>query len=115
MDWVEKLIARGQSALAELYQLKYNAHDLRSEIQALEEDMATSKPRDEIITSHLRMAYDSVAAGEDKKAIFIWREQQALKVKISETISAELIKGKLKVTSTLKYARTFVSQIPCLY
>lgn len=76
--------------------------------------MATSKPRDDIIISHFRTTYDSVTVEEDKTEIFTWIEQ-VLKVKLLEIIFAELIKGKQRVTSTLKFVRIFVSQIPYLY
>jgi translation initiation factor 2 alpha subunit (eIF-2alpha) len=62
----------------------------------------------------LRTAYNSVIVEEDKKKLFTWKEQ-VLKVKILEIIFSELTKGKQRATSTLKFIRTFVSQIPCLY
>lgn len=114
-NWIEEFVTRGRFILAEMYQLRYNALDLCSGIQEFEQNIAERKPRDEIIISDLRTAYDLVITEEHKKKLFAWREQHLFKVKTYEEISIELVGYKQKVANILKFVSTFMSQIPCQY
>lgn len=114
-DQEEEFITRGCFILSKLYQLRYNAHKLRTHIQDSKQYIEVDKPLNEIMISHLRTAYDLVTTEEDKEVIFSWREQLTFKVKIDETISAKLVKSREKVTNAIKLVRTFMSQVPSQY
>lgn len=112
-EWEKEFVARGRSMLIELYQLRYNARELRLRLQDEEQDMAINRPRDEIMIAHLSMAYDSVADVEDKEAIYSWKTQLVFKAKIEETMALELAESREHVTSALQFVRTLVSRLPC--
>lgn len=61
-SWTKDFIVAGRYLLTKLYQLRYDAHDLRQGIQQLELTMTEGKPKYLILISQLAVAYDVVVA-----------------------------------------------------
>lgn len=107
-EWIESFIVRGKEILAQMFQLRENAHELRQGIQGFEQTLAEVKPRHEIIIADLDAAYGSAVSREHKRQILAWRERHVFKVKTYERISEEFIVYRQRVVEALLFISEFV-------